>query len=119
MEEDINYLDKMVKEYKQFGDLANPEFEDTDRIYNALENLLEKYKQLEKENKELKNNILLESKPFILDCIPKSKIKEKIEELREIMLDTQTKYKGTYALLDEWRNAKAQENILIRLLEEE
>ena len=35
------------------------------------------------------------------------------------MLDTQTKYKGTYALLDEWRNAKAQENILIRLLEEE
>ena len=34
MEEDINYLDKMVKEYKQFGDLANPEFEDTDRIYN-------------------------------------------------------------------------------------
>ena len=31
--------------------------------------------------------------------------------------DTQTKYKGTYALLDEWRNAKAQENILIELLD--
>ena len=34
------------------------------------------------------------------------------------MIDTQNKYTGTYAMLDEWRNAKAQNDILKELLEE-
>ena len=34
------------------------------------------------------------------------------------MIDTQNKYPGTYAMLDEWRNAKAQNDILEELLED-
>lgn len=50
--------------------------------------------------------------------ISKQKIKDKIEENNKIMIDTQNKYTGTYALLDEWRNAKAQNDILEELLKE-
>ena len=50
--------------------------------------------------------------------IPKQKVKDKIEENNKIMIDTQNKYPGTYAMLDEWRNAKAQNDILEELLED-
>lgn len=54
------------------------------------------------------------------DCRQKymQKVKDKIEENNKIMIDTQNKYPGTYAMLDEWRNAKAQNDILEDLLEE-
>lgn len=116
MEEDIKILEDMIT-----WDCTLPNKRQTE----ALENLLTRYKQLE----EKKERIIIEKaealqevrkyKAKVKDSIPKSKVKEEIEELRAIMLDIQTKYKGTYALLDEWRNAKAQENILIELLEEE
>lgn len=54
IEEDINYLDSMVKEYKQFGNLYNEDYEDEDRIYQALEHILSDYKRVLKENEELK-----------------------------------------------------------------
>lgn len=50
------------------------------------------------------------------NVVSKQKVKEKIEENNKIMIDTQNKYPGTYALLDEWRNAKAQNDILEELL---
>lgn len=40
VEEDIKFIEKMVKEYKTFRDLDNPEFEDTEKIYKSLENIL-------------------------------------------------------------------------------
>ncbi len=52
------------------------------------------------------------------NVVSKQKLKEKIEENNKIMIDTQNKYPGTYAMLDEWRNAKAQNDILEELLEE-
>ncbi len=55
--EDINYLDSMVKEYKQFGNLYNEDYEDEDRIYQALEHILSDYKRVLKEN-EKKNKII-------------------------------------------------------------
>lgn len=65
IEEDINYLDSMVKEYKQFGNLYNEDYEDEDRIYQALEHILSDYKRvlemnevLLKENEELKNEVI-------------------------------------------------------------
>lgn len=51
IEEDIKFIEEMIKEYKTFGDLHNPDFEDTDRIYKALENMLKRIKELEEENK--------------------------------------------------------------------
>ena len=30
--EDIKFIEEMIKEYKTFGDLHNPDFEDTDSI---------------------------------------------------------------------------------------
>ena len=56
IEEDINYLDSMVKEYKQFGNLYNEDYEDEDRIYQALEHILSAYQEVLKENEELKND---------------------------------------------------------------
>ena len=60
MKEDIELIEKMIKEYKQFGDLDNPEFEDTDRIYQAIENLLKGYKELEEDNTEWRGKYLIE-----------------------------------------------------------
>ena len=54
----------------------------------------------------------------LTDSIPVQKVKDKIEENNKIMIDTQNKYPGTYAMLDEWRNAKAQNDILEELLED-
>lgn len=101
---DIEFLENMVKEYKMFGDLDNPEYEDTDKIYKAIENLIQRNKdleQIEKEHKEengrlrdkikeLEKVILLDSKPIILGMIPISRIKEKIEELTKIKGDLAT-----------------------------
>lgn len=53
IEKDINYLDSMVKEYKQFGNLYNEDYEDEDRIYQALEHILSDYRRVLKINEEL------------------------------------------------------------------
>lgn len=50
--EDIKFIEEMIKEYKTFGDLHNPDYEDTDRIYKALENVLERIKELEEKYKK-------------------------------------------------------------------
>ena len=61
IEKDIKFIEKMIKEYKTFGDLHNPDYEDTERIYKALENILSAYR----------------------NSIPKQKVKDKIEELKK------------------------------------
>lgn len=77
-------------------------------------------KELEEENKIYVlngDNVKLEL--YIKEnYIPVQKVKDKIEENNKIMIDTQNKYPGTYAMLDEWRNAKAQNDILEELLED-
>lgn len=75
IKEDINYLNSMVKEYKQFGNLYNEEYEDEDRIYQALEHLIKAYKELEKYYEE-QNEVNAK-------FIPVSLLEEKIEELKE------------------------------------
>ena len=89
MEEDIKYLENMIKEYKRFGDLDNLDYEDTERTYKALENLIARYKELEKENKKITDEYMIQkhliNADFLQDYIPKSKIKEKIEEYTSIL----------------------------------
>lgn len=93
MEEDIKILEKMVElnksklaEYKSTGVWYN---EDTEMYTNCIENLIKGYRRLELENQALKNT--KDTCPNMatsgIRCdiksnhIPKSKIKEKIEEL--------------------------------------
>ena len=84
-------------------------------------------KKLQKRIKELEAKLEFKSygdldniqfEEYLNQFIPKQKVKDKIEENNKIMIDTQNKYPGTYAMLDEWRNAKAQNDILEELLEE-
>lgn len=57
MEEDIVFLEKMIKEYKTFGDLYNLDYEDTDRIYQAIENLIDRNKELEEKHRKVLNKL--------------------------------------------------------------
>ena len=113
MEEDIKILEEFLdlartRDYKGnlTGSFDEFELEVEEKEYKAIENLLTRYKQLEEENKELKhitNNynayqqksdnpnstiIIADEKWFINgyfkeNFIPKSKVKEKIEELKK------------------------------------
>ena len=102
MEEDIKRIEKFITDIKECGlnDCRKNCFD-----FNLLRNLLTRYKQLEEENTQLKtitqeyNSYLQDSncdtKIIIADSeyfangffkenfIPKSKVKEKIEELKE------------------------------------
>lgn len=101
MEEDIKILEEFLdlartRDYK--GDLTGSfdefELEVEEKEYKALENLLTRYKQLEKKNidiaeklytermanKVMSNNIIGYQEE-LENSIPKSKVKEKIEEL--------------------------------------
>ena len=82
IEEDIKFIEEMIKEYKTFGDLHNPDYEDTDRIYKALENMLKRIKELEQKNGYLKY-LYDDCCKCLLDTIEKQKVKDKIEELKK------------------------------------
>ncbi len=88
IEEDIKFIEEMIKEYKTFGDLHNPDFEDTDRIYKALENMLKRIKELEnkyiihltdEQYRKLVDTIRKEEKEKL-----KQKIKDKKREIQKI-----------------------------------
>ena len=66
LEKDIKFIEKMIKEYKTFGDLHNPDYEDTERIYKALENILSAYR----------------------NSIPKQKVKNRIKENKKLIDET-------------------------------
>ena len=53
LEEAIMYLKKIAKEYKTYGDLDNPEFEDTKKIAKAIETVLQELVKLQKHCKEM------------------------------------------------------------------
>ena len=81
LEESTIYLKKIAKEYKIYGDLDNPEFEDTKKIANAIETVLQALEKLQKHCKEMiKEKQELSS--ALLDSIPKKKIENQIEMLK-------------------------------------
>ena len=83
IEEDIKFIEEMIKEYKTFGDLHNPDYEDTDRIYKALENMLKRIKELE--NKYI-IHLTDEQYRNLVDIIrkeTKQEFKQRIKELEE------------------------------------
>ena len=116
MEEDIKILERVLQT-KDYG-LC----EVTDTFYTALENLLTRYKQLEADNKRIiiqKAEALQEVRKYkakLKNYIPKSKIKEKIEELNELIIETQ---KELGSASKEFTIYVHQEKALQELLEEE
>lgn len=82
IEKDIKFIDEMIKEYNTFGDLDNPDYEDTDRIYKAIENILKKIKELEEQVKnEIKGRDILAK--LNEDSIPKQKVKDVLTEIQK------------------------------------
>ena len=85
MKEDIKRIEKFISDIKECG-LNDCEKNCFD--FNLLRNLLTRYKQLEEENKSKQkayDDCYCEYKHYKqFDSIPKSKVKKKIEELKEI-----------------------------------
>jgi hypothetical protein len=87
MEEDKKYLKDQIKRIKL--EYMPCELFVFDRLIQAIENILNRLEQLEKENKELKNNckkcIVRERlNEYVENSIPKSVIRDKIEEYKEL-----------------------------------
>ena len=80
IEKDIKFIEKMIKEYKTFGDLHNPDYEDTERIYKALENILSAYRNSipKQKVKNLIKNETINISGF--ECIAVEDLKELLEE---------------------------------------
>ena len=74
--EDIKFIDETVKEYNTFGDLDNPDYEDTDRIYETIEHILAERKQDKARIQELQDMLKekdkeIEKKDKIIEQINK------------------------------------------------
>lgn len=76
IEKDIKFIDEMIKEYNTFGDLDNTDYEDTDKIYKAIENILAERKQDKARIKELE----AKQKEMCEEYCPKT---ERIKELEQ------------------------------------
>ena len=105
MEEDIKLVGNLIKEYRLYGDLDGIAINDMSVYINAIEHLIEAYKELEEENEIIKGNyytlcadiqmvtselgfpedtIIADEMVAMIkeNYIPKSKIKETIEEFK-------------------------------------
>lgn len=56
MEEDIDKLEELLKEFEVYGDLDGIAINDMSTYMKALEHLIKAYKELEEENKIIKGN---------------------------------------------------------------
>ena len=87
-EKNINLVENLIKEFKTYNDLDG--IDNLKPYIEAIENMLNRNKELEEENKRLKPKIDVcnwqeKSCREIIDekYIPVSLVKEKIEELKE------------------------------------
>lgn len=85
MEEDIDKLEELLKEFEVYGDLDG--IQDIRPYMKALETLIKGYRELEaKLNQLLKyeDDLRIKERAFCKENhIPKSKIQEKIEEVNK------------------------------------
>ena len=89
LEEAVDLLKRVGNEYKTYGDLDNPEFEDTKKIAEAIKTVLQKLEELrQKEQNRIIGNIyeikIEDLEPILKPYyIPKKKIEDKIKEIKE------------------------------------
>jgi hypothetical protein len=120
MEEDIKRIEKFITDIKECGlnDCGKNCFD-----FNLLRNLLTRYKQLEEENKSKQkayDDCYCEYKHYKqFDSIPKSKVKDKIEEYDKQRIKMEKDDIGVgFTLGKEWSDLKAKIESLQELLEE-
>ena len=117
MEEDIEILEGLVNGIKKYGFDYDIDGEQHDSInfeeFKAIENLINRNKELEEELNSVKE-IYYTQKEIETDYIPKSKVKEKIEELN----DYDSKFCQRVLDHNEHTLTELIQNILQELLEE-
>lgn len=121
LEEDIKILEEEIQEFKEFEKKyklkrIHKGTEGKSRI-QALENLIARYKELKEKNALLlaNNNGYYDLKKYVKEnYIPKSKVKEKIEELNDI----NSKFSQRVIKSKEVYLTELVQNILQELLEE-
>jgi hypothetical protein len=88
MEENIKILEEKLKQWEPYKDIRfKTDIELELQMENrAIENLIKGYRELEEENKKWEEWAENAEYDMSVDYIPKSKIKEKIEELENTKL---------------------------------
>ena len=124
MEEDIEIIEEMIEVYRscsvdEEGFDMRVDIAFMKKECKALENLITRYKQLEEENKSKQkayDDCYCEYKHYKqFDSIPKSKVKEKIEELDKEKL----KYDNDLRIYTLRNTFDFQKEVLQELLREE
>ena len=96
IKETIKIIERKIKEAEHYSDITGLYLTLDKELCNAFINILSDYKRVLKENEEL--NYKLHSKKIALEIynryIPKSKVKDKIEELKQERDETYTKFLG-------------------------
>lgn len=110
IEEDVKRCKELIKiEHASWIGLSNQK---------AITGVLARIKELEEENTQLEAIKDEAIRRYNFETILKQKVIDKININNNIMLETKNKYPSTYTALDEWRNAKAQNEVLEEILEE-
>lgn len=96
MENNIEEAIKVMEHWIEYEKNNKEKINRADELINIQETILSAYKRVLKENEEL--NYKLHSKKIALEIynryIPKSKVKDKIEELKQERDETYTKFLG-------------------------
>ena len=85
----------------------------------SIESIINYIEKLQKENEELNKQYDQLTQYFVKNHVAKDKIREKIKELEKQAEEVKNFYKGTYACLDEYLNAKSKIQGYKELLGEE
>ena len=90
-------------------------------LLNLIENQQKEIEELKERNNELNEALdeWINGERIAFNCVSKDKIKAKIEELEKQAEEVKNHYKGTYACLDEYLNAKSKIQGFKELLEKE
>ena len=126
LEERVTTLKRHIKNYEE-SDCKTNVYQQLVKECRALENLLTRYKQLEEENKELVRQYEYQGAKMINEYmsfknvkklfIPKSKVKEKIEEYDKQRIKMEKDDIGIgFTLGKEWSDLKAKIEALQELL---
>lgn len=118
--DNIEILEKLVERCKECKFACCEQCEINWKEVQAIENLIKENKELKEELKFTKSQIPIDKIFYYSykDFISKDKVKEKIEELEKQAEEVKNHYKGTYACLDEYLNAKSKIQGFKELLEE-
>ena len=124
IEEDITRVKQRIEDVKEYIEYGLPYSEYLD-LENSFDNILSDYKRVLKENEKLKNQEATQRKINELlvqrysNSIPKQKVKEKIEELKQERTLKYDNYMGYKIESREQQDIDKKVQVLQELLESE